>query len=63
MGARGAAAVGALIAALGDEDDEVRRQAARALGQMGPAAKEAVPHLVAALKEPARGGSEDRQGP
>ncbi len=41
----------ALIAALKDEDKEVRGRAANALGQIGPAAKEAVPALIAALKD------------
>jgi HEAT repeat protein len=48
----GAAAVPALIAALEDQDAEVRIFAAEALGEIGPEAKEAVPTLIAALKDP-----------
>jgi HEAT repeat protein len=36
---------------LRSSDPEFRREAARALGQMGPEAKEAVPSLMAALKD------------
>jgi HEAT repeat protein len=40
-----------LIAALGDTDEEVRKSAAEALGQIGPAAAKAVPALIAALSD------------
>ncbi len=39
-----------LIQALGDKDKWVRLAAARALGEIGPEAKEAVPALIQALK-------------
>ena len=39
----------ALITALGDADEGVRRSAAEALGRIGPAAAEAVPALITAL--------------
>ncbi len=43
--------VHALSAALKDNDARVRRDAAWALGDIGPAAHDAVPALVAALKD------------
>ncbi len=43
-----------LIAALGDEDQRVRRAAAGALAHYGPLAEEAVPALTKALRDPAR---------
>ncbi len=48
-------AVPALIAALKDEDKDVRVYAASALGHIGPAAKEAVPALEAAARDGVRG--------
>lgn len=44
--------VSALIIALGDKDENVRFQAADALGAIGPEAKAAVPALIVALHEP-----------
>jgi len=44
-----AQAVPALIAALGDANENVRANAAKALARIGPAAVEAVPTLIAAL--------------
>ena len=41
----------ALIEALKDDDNEVRRNAASALGRIGPAAEAAVPALIEALKD------------
>ena len=46
IGAEAKDAVPALIAALRDTDPEVRRNTAGALGEIGPASKEAVPVLV-----------------
>ncbi|MBN2453282.1 MAG: HEAT repeat domain-containing protein, partial [Candidatus Omnitrophica bacterium] len=43
------AAVPELIKALGDKNDDVRKNAAEALGRIGQAAKDAVPALVKAL--------------
>ena len=40
------------IAALEDDDEAVRRSAAIALGQIGPAAADAVPALMRAMKDP-----------
>ncbi len=48
-----AADVAGLIKQLQDKDPETRQDAAVLLGRMGPAAKEAVPALVAALKDEA----------
>jgi HEAT repeat protein len=45
--------VGPLVRALKDGDPRVRYEAANALGRLGPGAREAVPALLAALKEPA----------
>ncbi len=45
----GEAAIPDLVAALGDRDEDVRAEAARALAKMGPAAKAAVPALIVAL--------------
>ncbi|HZT79834.1 MAG TPA: HEAT repeat domain-containing protein, partial [Gemmataceae bacterium] len=39
---------------LRDDDPLVRRQAARALGRIGPAAKDAIPDLNRALVDPDR---------
>lgn len=47
------AKVAALIENLKDEDEQVRRDAATALGDIGPAAKDAVPALIVALKKDA----------
>ena len=43
--------VSALIRELKDEDVQTRRNAAKALGEIGPGAKEVVPALIAALKD------------
>src|SRR5262245_16514744 len=40
-----------LVAQLQDRDTDTRRAAARALGEAGPDAKDAVPDLVKALKD------------
>jgi HEAT repeat protein len=40
-----------MIAVLKDQDEEVLRLAAQALGWIGPEAKEAVPALIAALTD------------
>ena len=50
-GSNGFEAVSALIAALKDENKDVRSWAAYALGKIGPAAKEAVPALEAAARD------------
>ncbi len=47
----GPAAIPALKTALTDADPQVRRQAARALGQMGPDAEPAVQELTQALSD------------
>jgi HEAT repeat protein len=52
---QGAKAVPALIGILKDGDPRARSQAAWALGEIGPAAKEAVPELARALDQPADG--------
>ena len=52
MGPKAAPAVSELIVVLNDPDIEVRRGAARALGQIGPDAEDAVPALIKALKDP-----------
>ena len=44
-------AVSALMGALADADWHVRKEAAEALGKIGPAAVEAVPALTAALAD------------
>jgi HEAT repeat protein len=46
-----AAAVAALLENLKDDNQQVRSTAARSLGEIGPEAKDAVPALIAALKE------------
>jgi len=51
LGANGSAAVPALIKALDDEDRDGRRVAARVLGEIGPAAKDALPALQKLLHE------------
>jgi HEAT repeat protein len=56
MGPKAHSAVPALIIALDDEDVGVRLNAARALGQIGAEAEEAVPALMRALKDPANQG-------
>jgi HEAT repeat protein len=40
---------------LGDKDAQVRRQAVKSLGDMGPEAKEAVPSLIKAFGDPDAG--------
>jgi HEAT repeat protein len=40
------------IQSISSDDDELRRQAIRTLGQMGPEVKAALPHLRSALKNP-----------
>ena len=52
VGAQTSDRIASLINQLGNESAAVRRDAALALSQMGPAAKLAVPHLVALLKDP-----------
>lgn len=47
------ALVGTMITHLADDDFTVRRNAARALGRIGPVAKEALPVLTCALGDPA----------
>ena len=42
----------ALVAALKDPDDDLRRHAVYALGEIGPPAVETAPALVAVLKDP-----------
>ena len=51
VGAQPSSEVASLINQLRNESADVRRAAARALGQMGSAAKDAVPHLVELLKD------------
>ncbi len=51
MGGSAAAAVGALNAALRDEDADVRRLAAQALGELGPAAEASRPLLIETLQD------------
>jgi hypothetical protein len=41
-----------LIAALRDDDHTVRQISVRALGELGPAARESVPHLEPLLEDP-----------
>lgn len=53
IAALGPAAVPGLILALNRRDSRVRDLAAEALGKLGPAAREAVPHLIALLDDPA----------
>ena len=45
-----APAVSALVEALQDSEDDVRLRVTMALGQIGPAAKEAIPALIALVK-------------
>jgi HEAT repeat protein len=52
MGQDAAAAAPALTRLLDDPDPQVRKAAIRTLGQIGPAAEEAVPALVQTLLEP-----------
>ena len=47
----GKLAVPELVQALDDEDRDVRRYAARALGDIGPEAREAVPKLTNLLHD------------
>ena len=47
----GSAGVAGLIKALKSDDDDLRWRAAWALGQIGPAAKQAVPELQALLPD------------
>src|SRR5205823_4902352 len=51
MGPKAKAAVPALIDALKDKKDRVRRFSAKALGDVGPEAKAAVPALIEALRD------------
>lgn len=53
----GASALPELIEHLKDDDDTVRRIAAWALGEMGPAARDAVPALIAVLEDKDSGGA------
>jgi HEAT repeat protein len=46
--------IGILIEALREKDGSVRAKAARALGGLGPAAREAIPVLLGALEDRAR---------
>jgi HEAT repeat protein len=46
MGGAARSAVGVLTDLLSDDSEAVRREAARALGQLGPEADSAVPHLL-----------------
>jgi HEAT repeat protein len=41
----------ALLEAIGDEDESVRRAAVGALGRLGPAARDAVPALISTLRD------------
>jgi HEAT repeat protein len=50
MGTRARAAIPALIKALQDQPEGLRRRAAEALGEMGPEAKTAVPALIQTLQ-------------
>jgi HEAT repeat protein len=50
-GDEAAPAIPRVIELLGDDDSEVRWNAARTLGKIGPTAREAVPALVATLKD------------
>ena len=52
IGAQSSDKVASLINQLGNESADVRRDAAVALGKIGTAAKDAVPQLVALLKDP-----------
>ncbi|MBI2947293.1 MAG: HEAT repeat domain-containing protein [Verrucomicrobia bacterium] len=52
LGRIGPAAIPSLLKALDDEKTSVRSGAAKALGFMGPAAKETAPHLVGKLNDP-----------
>jgi HEAT repeat protein len=51
LGARGRAAVPALVATLADPEPALRVAAAMALENMGPAANDAVPALIRSLKD------------
>lgn len=57
LGAKAKPVVPDLIAALKDENEEVRAAVARTLGMIGPGAKAATPHLLAFLKDPAQPAS------
>ena len=50
----GRGVVPALVQALGDEEEDVPRGAADALGEMGPEVKEAIPALIQALTQALR---------
>jgi len=52
LGWVGAAAGSVLIEAIKDPSPPVRRAAARALGRLGPAAKDALPALLHAVSDP-----------
>ena len=52
IGSDGSVALDLLEESLGDDNESVRRTAARALGKLGPEAKHAVPLLVKAVENP-----------
>src|SRR5262249_12500436 len=52
LGVDGRDGVPALVAAMKDPDEGVRRQAVRSLGEIGPPAADAVPVLIDAIQKP-----------